>query len=274
MNPAELERLIAEIQRLPEDAATSSRDFGRGYAQAVRDVEQILRAAAARPVGRRSLAPIGDRAPRLLDLCCGGGGASMGYHRAGFEVVGVDIAPMPRYPFEFHQADAIEFLLEHGREFDIVHASPPCQPYTRMSKCREGLAGEYDDTIIAAIRDICRDLEIPFIIENAVGAPLFDPIELCGHMFGLQLYRHRWFETSVPIAAPPHKPHTLPTSAAGRWKPGTIMTVAGHCAPISVAKDAMGIGWMTRDELAEAIPPAYTEYLGGRLMAMRERTAA
>lgn len=193
----------------------------------------------------------------------------MGYHRAGFEVVGVDINPMPRYPFEFHQADAVQFLMEFGLDFDVVHASPPCQPYSRMSNCRDGLAQTYDDTMIAMIRDLCRSMQVPYVIENVVGAPLFDPIELCGHMFGLQLYRHRWFESSVPIAVPPHVPHTLPTSPAGRWKPGTIMTIAGHVAPISVARDAMGVGWMTRDELCEAIPPAYTEFIGGRLMSLR-----
>jgi DNA (cytosine-5)-methyltransferase 1 len=238
----------ATVVKLPEPAGVSS--------------------PAARSATQRTRAPRREGAPKLLDLCCGGGGASMGYYKAGFDVVGVDVNPMPRYPFEFHQADALEYLIEHGRDFDVVHASPPCQPYTRMSICRPGSGENYDDRLIEPIRELCRELAIPYVIENAVGAPLWDPIELCGHMFGLQLYRHRWFECSEPIPAPEHVAHTLPGSPAGRWKPGTIMTIAGHIAPISVAKDAMGIGWMTRDELVEAIPPAYTQYIGEQMLSL------
>jgi DNA (cytosine-5)-methyltransferase 1 len=263
------------VQHLPTEAAYGPFDLVGAHriakdlrgAVVVELTEPPAVEAAGGSAPRASRAPRNRNAPRLLDLCCGGGGASMGYHRAGFDVVGVDVNPMPSYPFEFHQADALEFLLEHGREFDMVHASPPCQPYTRMSICRPGSAENYDDNLIEPIRDICREMELPYIIENVPGAPLWEPIELCGHMFGLALYRHRWFECSEPIPQPDHVDHTLPASNAGRWKPGTIITVAGHCGPMPVAKAAMGIGWMARDELVEAIPPAYTEFLGRALMS-------
>lgn len=182
----------------------------------------------------------------------------MGYARAGFEVVGVDIVDQPRYPFEFHRADALEFPLEG---FDAVHASPPCQSYSAMSTCRPGLAGTYA-ALIPQVRARLLTSDLPYIIENVPGAPLIEPTILCGFMFGLELYRHRLFETSFPLEAPAHPDHVLPASRAGHWEPGTVMSVAGHIAPIAHARKIMEIDWMTRAELGEAIPPPYTEHVG------------
>ena len=201
--------------------------------------------------------------PRLLDLFCCAGGAAMGYHRAGFEVVGVDIKTQKNYPFEFHQADALEFPLDG---FDAVHASPPCQRYSAMSTCRPGLAGEYPD-YIGLTRTRLEASGLPWVIENVPGSPLRSPLMLCGFMFGLRLYRHRLFETSFFLLEPGHPRHDVPSSRAGHWTPGTIMSVAGHVAPVAEARAAMGIGWMNREEMAEAIPPAYTEYVGAALLS-------
>jgi len=208
--------------------------------------------------------------PRLLDLFCGAGGAAMGYHRAGFDVVGVDINPQPNYPFEFHQADAMTYPLDG---FDAVCASPPCQRYSGMSACRPGLSDDYPD-LVEATRARLQASGLPWIIENVPGSPvlkhsgLFDlhGIELCGHMFGLELYRHRHFESSVHLWQPDHPRHLVPGAKAGHWRPGEIISVSGNCSPIALARSAMGIDWMNRSELSEAIPPAYTEYIGAQLL--------
>jgi DNA (cytosine-5)-methyltransferase 1 len=205
--------------------------------------------------------------PLLLDLFCGAGGAAMGYHRAGFDVVGVDINPQPNYPFEFHQADALEFLARGADRFDAVHASPPCQRYSAMSTCRPGLAQNYPD-LVDPTRNIIEATGLPYVIENVPGSPLINPITLCGHMFGLELYRHRLFEVNFGLVEPLHPPHLKPASKAGHWKPGTVMSISGHMAPIAKAREVMGIDWTNREELAEAIPPAYTEYVGAQLLAV------
>lgn len=215
--------------------------------------------------------------PRLLDLFCGAGGAAMGYHRVGFEVVGVDKEPQPNYPFEFHQADVLDLVRSDWwlaqAWWDAVHASPPCQPDSAMSSCRPGLAEKYP-RLIEPTREILVGLGLPYIIENVPRAPLRDPLVLCGQMFGLELYRHRLFESSVPLSAPEHPEHVIPASKAGHWKPGTIMSVAGHVSPMAKAREVMGIDWTTRDELVEAIPPVYAEYVGRQLMAALESVAA
>lgn len=206
---------------------------------------------------------------KLLDLFCGAGGASMGYHRAGFDVVGVDLNPQKNYPFTFIQGDAIEFLRQYGHEFDAVHASPPCQRHSAMSNCRPGLADEYPD-LIDETRDLLLELNVPWVIENVPGSPLRDPIMLCGHMFGLELYRHRLFESNIELNVPVHPKHVTPASKAGHWKPGTVMSVSGHIAPIAKAREVMGIDWTNREELAEAIPPAYTQHIGRQVMSWLE----
>lgn len=221
--------------------------------------------------------------PRLLDLFCCAGGAGMGYSRAGFEVVGVDINPKPRYPFEFHQADALEFLREHGREFDAVHASPPCQHYSVVSKSHNGNAAAHPD-LVPPTREALRKNGRPWIIENVIGAPLINPVVLCGTMFpGLRVIRHRQFESSERLTAPgacqPHplcytmdkrKPHYGKLDEMTAF---VMVNGGGNCSKAAAA-DAMGIDWMTKEELNEAIPPAYTEYLGWQLRAALMLTRA
>lgn len=202
--------------------------------------------------------------PRLLDLFCDAGGAATGYHRAGFEVVGVDIKPQPRYPFEFHQADALTYPLEG---FDVVHASPPCQAYssTRSFYKRTDLP-----ELIEPVRALLVNSGRPYVIENVVRAPLIEPLILCGMMFDLRVLRHRLFETwPRMIWRPPHPKH--PRCA---WKAG-YFSVYGDGAGQRHSGDrgrkhewaqAMGINWMTRREMTQAIPPLYTEWVGLRLL--------
>jgi DNA (cytosine-5)-methyltransferase 1 len=191
----------------------------------------------------------------------------MGYHCAGFEVVGMDIKPQPHYPFEFHQADALEYVAEHGHEFDAIHASPPCQDYSFSYTPRNhGTAW-----LLPAIRELLIKSGKAWIIENVPGAPLRADFKLCGCMFELpRLRRKRLFETSWNgFALLPQCNH-----------PDPIVTVVGHgiCSGSwylgkidgkaygELAKQAMGIDWMNRDELSQAIPPAYTEFIGKYLI--------
>jgi len=200
--------------------------------------------------------------PRLLDLFCCQGGASMGYHQAGFEVVGVDINPQPRYPFEFHQADALTFDLAG---FDAIHASPPCQAYSNAQRIR---ANEHPD-LVAPIRERLVSAGVPWVIENVVGAPLNDPTILCGAMFdGLRVYRHRLFEASFPLPAPPHPEHVAPLRKMGRPPlPGEFMHIVGNFSGVQQGREAMGIDWMNREGLRESIPPAYARHVGAHLLA-------
>ena len=207
---------------------------------------------------------------RLLDLFCGAGGAGMGYHKARFEVVGVDIEPQKNYPFEFHQADALEYLQEHYQEFDAIHASPPCQAYSKTYSLPN--VGEYP-MLITQVRNALFSTGKPFVIENVEDAPLDNPILLCGSMFGLKLIRHRIFECRPPIWFPPSpcqckNMFTNSNRGLSSFKNGaTAITVAGNNYPLKDGKEAMGIDWMTnRFELSEAIPPAYTEWIGKHLM--------
>lgn len=183
---------------------------------------------------------------------------------------------MPNYPYPFIQHDVLDLLASWLRgdnnygfelvDFSAISASPPCQRWSRMSTSRPGLADTYPD-FIGPVRELLTEAGKPYVIENVPGAPLKDPVTLCGMMFGRELYRHRGFETSFPVTVPDHPEHVLPASRAGHWKPGTVMSVAGHIAPIAKAREIMGIGWTTREELAEAVPPCYTEYIGHFLAA-------
>lgn len=203
--------------------------------------------------------------PRLLDLFSGAGGCAKGYQRAGFYVVGVDNRPMPRYcGDEFHQGDALEFLAEHGHEFDVIHASPPCQAYSRLPDTfnrsdKPDLIGQTRRLLIAS--------EKPYVIENVAGAPLGFASRLCGSMFGMKTYRHRFFESSALIMTPPHRKHRDKCPPAGRRRiaEGGMISVCGHISQMAYARKVMGIDWMTRDELAQAIPPVYTEFIGRQL---------
>jgi hypothetical protein len=195
--------------------------------------------------------------PRLLDLFCCAGGAGMGYDRAGFDVVGVDVAPQPHYPFEFHQADAMTFPLDG---FDAIHASPPCQHYANVTLWR-GSADNHPDLLPPMLERLAAS-GLPWIVENVPGAPLRPDYILCGSMFGLPIRRHRWFQTSWG-GYEFHPPcHHRPTDLAFMHK--------GERA----YADAMGCTWMSAVEAREAIPPAYTEYLGNRLLAHLSEVAA
>lgn len=212
----------------------------------------------------------------IVDLFCGAGGATRGYQKAGFKVLGIDHKPQPNYCGDhFIHADAIEIApyLLSSRFVSAVHASPPCQPDSAMSNCRPGLADRYA-RLIGPTREVVMMSGLPYVIENVVGADLRDPITLCGQMFGLELYRHRLFESNLPLVVPEHPAHVIPASKAGHWKPGTVMSVAGHVSPIAKAREVMEIDWMTRDELAEAIPPPYTEWIGTQLLAHIEAGSA
>jgi DNA (cytosine-5)-methyltransferase 1 len=205
--------------------------------------------------------------PRILDLFCGAGGAAMGYHRAGFDVTGVDLAPQPRYPFAFVLADALAYVAAHGREFDAIHASPPCQKFTALAA---RWPGRSYPNLIDATRAGLEATGRPWAIENVPGAPLRHHITLCGTMFGLRVYRHRRFETSWLMFQPEHPAHTV--RAGGHksqrqrkqhYLAGGFVTITGNVG--SYCGPGMGIDWMTGEELSQAIPPAYTEWVGLQL---------
>jgi DNA (cytosine-5)-methyltransferase 1 len=201
-------------------------------------------------------------APRLLDLFCGAGGAAMGYHRAGFEVVGVDVKPQKHYPFEFVQADATEFPLDG---FDVIHASPPCQDHMQTPHRSHGTGWMLPHT-----RARLLEQDAPWVIENVPGAPMRADFKLCGCMFGLPgLRRERWFETSWQgFALALHHNHTDPTiSVVGHGMPSWVREKLGRNPTIIEYRAAMGIDWMNRDELSQAIPPAYTELIGAQFLA-------
>jgi DNA (cytosine-5)-methyltransferase 1 len=206
--------------------------------------------------------------PRLLDLFCGGGGATYGYQQAGFHVVGVDLEPQPRYIGDaFHLADAVTFPLGG---FDVIHASPPCQGYSGLSHCRPGVGEEYPQ-LIDIMRTRLKEQGGVWVIENVEGSglPAQDDlfgsygVMLCGSMFGLKLYRHRYFETSFPIAMPHHPRHLVPAHKAGhRPPPGMYVSVGGR-GQTDLWAEAMQIDWLQNYEMAEAIPPAFSCYIGG-----------
>jgi DNA (cytosine-5)-methyltransferase 1 len=226
--------------------------------------------------------------PRLLDLFCGAGGAAVGYARAGFDVVGVDLHPMPRYPFEFIQADAIEYLSETLAEgFDLIHASPPCQAYSIMRNLPWLKGREYWDSI-PPTRAALEAMGKPWVMENVVGAPV-DGIFLCGTMFGLRQpdggpeYRHRLFESTVFMLAPGHpkhheavRPGPLPGDRARRlsghgnadqWRSRSLDNGGHGTKGRQDWGQSLGIDWMRSADLAQAIPPAYTEWIGRQLLA-------
>jgi DNA (cytosine-5)-methyltransferase 1 len=206
--------------------------------------------------------------PRLLDLFCGAGGAAVGYHRAGFDVVGVDNVPQPNYPFVFIQADALEFERVTGaHHFDAIHASPPCQAYSIAAQSRRNEGYKYPD-LVGPTRELLAATGLPWVIENVPGAPIRPDVVICGCQVGLPLRRVRWFETSwwhFELAHPCH--HTGPVvSVVGHGTPTWVRDQLGFNPTIADYRAAMGIDWMNRDELSQAIPPAYTELIGHQLL--------
>jgi DNA (cytosine-5)-methyltransferase 1 len=210
--------------------------------------------------------------PRLLDLFCGAGGAATGYARAGFDVFGVDIERQPNFPFTFCRAEVVNYLnLMRGQlhRYQAIHASPPCQRYSSMTR-RWSDATHHPD-LVGPVRDLLIETGLPYVIENVAPAPLKDPVRLCGTMFGLGVFRHRLFETNWDLGQPPHPDHD------GRIGDGRYFTVTGHTGGSSTRDGwvggskqqwdkAMGIDWMLMRELAQAIPPAYTRFVGTSLM--------
>ncbi|MEU3426622.1 SAM-dependent methyltransferase [Streptomyces gardneri] len=213
----------------------------------------------------------------VLDLYCHRGGMAMGYYLAGYDVVGVDIDPAVEdaYPFPFVHGDAIEYLLAHGHEYDLIHGSPPCQAYTPLNAYNHKT---YPD-LIAPTRDAMLTVGRPYVIENVEAArpEMRDPIMLCGPMFDLRMYRHRLFETSFPITAPAHPEHTAICTRNGYLptpeRPFMTITGGRHSrAWQNAAADAMGMPWLKVPPggdipagirgVCEAIPPAYAQWIG------------
>ena len=257
--------------------------------------------------------------PRLLDLFCGAGGAAVGYHRAGFDVWGVDIKPQPHYPFEFIQSDAIQIMeaiygdcgdrsgrgrggsvefrtktSPTGREdqgrrsakpglgafpysFDAIHASPPCQKFSRtahLARSQGKKASNVD--LLTPIRPLLRATGLPYVIENVEGAPMESPIFFCGSSFDLKVRRHRLFESNLLLLGAPcdHERQGRPVGVYGS-KGDDIPKGGKTAATVEEAQEAMGIDWMPRwDELKEAIPPAYTEWIGRQLLQAIGKRAA
>lgn len=189
----------------------------------------------------------------------------MGYYQAGFgEIVGVDINEQPRYPFGFIRGDALQVLREIGGDFDVIHASPPCQAYAITNNIWKK-SESYPD-LVAPTREILQEIGKPYVIENVPGAPLNNPITLCGVMFDLHVIRHRLFESNQFLFQPEHQPHKFRASYGRSPKNGEYYTVSGHFGDVKGARKAMGIEWMRRSELAQAIPPAYTKWIGEQLL--------
>lgn len=212
--------------------------------------------------------------PRLLDLFCGAGGAGMGYHRAGFDVVGIDLHPQPNYPFPFVRADALEPPVDLSA-FDAIHASPPCQAHVSGMAAANAALGrtlEHVD-LIPATRALLRSTGLPYVIENVEGSPLLAPVRLCATAFALPMYRHRLFESNLLLMGCECE-HDRQREAKywTSWRPNgevrraKVVQVYGQAAERHLWPDAMGIDWMTPDEMTQAIPPAYTEWLGRQLL--------
>ena len=213
--------------------------------------------------------------PRLLDLFSGAGGAAMGYHRAGFDVTGVNIKPQKNYPFDFVQGDALEYVAEYGREFDVIHASPPCQAHVKgLAAVNRMLGRELRHTdLVGATREALRTIGRPYVIENVLNAPLDNPLRLCGSSFGLAVQRHRYFECSHFFLAPPCEHYRQQEAKYwtgwvkdGQRMKAKVVQVYGNGGDRHQWPEAMGIDWMRPEELCESIPPAYTEYIGEQLL--------
>lgn len=220
--------------------------------------------------------------PRALDLFCGAGGATAGLVAAGYEVVGWDITDQPRYfgrrtgQTRFEEGSAFLVSPKHVREFDLVWASPPCQGRTAYKRRPSHVKPVDTDGSIERIRLKLTAIGVPYIIENVPGAPLIAPVTLCGSMFGLDVRRHRIFECSFPVTAPACR-HDLQQGsypqATNRKNRRKTVEVGVWRIPLETQQRAMGIDWMQLEELSEAIPPAYSEFLGRAALAAMERAA-
>lgn len=232
-------------------------------------------------ISRQSgLPPKADGKPRLLDLFSCAGGAARGYQEAGFYVVGVDINPQPNYAGdEFYQADALTFPLDG---FDAIHASPPCQANIKGLRAVNMALDRTDDHVdlIGPIRERLQATGLPYAIENVEGATLHNPVRLCGSSFNLPLRRHRLFECNFPVMVPACN-HWWQTERKywTSWRPNgehrlaSVVQVYGNAGDSSQWAEAMEIDWMTRDEMREAIPPAYARHIGEYMLNSVEAMA-
>lgn len=217
--------------------------------------------------------------PRALDLFCGAGGATRGLQRAGFHVTGVDIAEQQNYCGDgFSCADALAVLdARYAGGWELIWASPPCQSFTAYRRKNPATVGASYPNLIPQVRQMLRSSGVPYVIENVEGAPLENPTTLCGSMFGLDVRRHRLFECSFPVLAPECR-HDLQRGnypqATNRRNRRKTVEVGVWRIPLSVQQQAMQIDWMTREELSEAIPPAYAEFLGRAALVSMNRSAA
>lgn len=226
--------------------------------------------------------------PRLLDLFSCAGGAAKGYHDAGFDVVGVDINPQPRYPYEHHVTDALGFVREHGHKFDAIHASPPCQTFSRTRTLH---SNDHPD-LVEPTRQALIASGKPWVIENVVGAPLIDPLRLCGTEFNmttpdvdgvpLKLVRHRLFESNIELHGNGGCAHdrTIQTAtvygAGGGWTPAHRDNPdrrGGYIPHTDVIKALLGIDWMTKHEMSQVVPPVMAEHIGRQLLAHIESSS-
>jgi DNA (cytosine-5)-methyltransferase 1 len=219
--------------------------------------------------------------PKLLDLFCCAGGAAKGYTDAGFEVVGVDLFPQPHYPYEFHQGDAIEYLKAHFQEFDVIHASPPCQTYSKTKTLHKNVHPD----LVAPTREALIASGKPWVMENVVGAPLLDPLQPCGTEFDmtaddvdgvkLKLVRHRLFESTMKIHGNGGCRHdkTIQTAtiygAGGGWTPAhrdNPERRGGYIPATTVIQKILDIDWMNKHEMSQVVPPKFAEFIGRQII--------
>ena len=203
---------------------------------------------------------------KLLDLYCCEGGAGYGFQQAGFHVTGVDLEDQPRHNGSFIKSDAIEYLLDNFMDYDFIHASPPCQKYSKSSMQFRILGKSYPD-LISATRKALISTGKPYSIENVPGSPLINPIVLCGTMFGIPTYRHRLFETNWILNQPIHPLHLAKNAKMGRKiKEGEFIQYVGHFSGVKLVQDFTGCHWMSQYGLAQSIPPQYTKYIGQQFL--------
>lgn len=204
---------------------------------------------------------------KLLDLYCCQHVGGYGFELAGFTVTGIDLYPQPKYPGDFIQADAIDYVLKHGHLYDYIHASPPCQEHSTASMQFRIQGKKYPD-LISATRAALILTGKPYDIENVPGAPLIDPILLCGSMFNYPSYRHRLFESNWGLKSPEHPKHINKSAKMGRAiKNNEFIQHVGHFSGVQYVRDLTGAQWADQYGLAQSIPPCYTKYIGEQFMA-------
>jgi DNA (cytosine-5)-methyltransferase 1 len=214
---------------------------------------------------------------KVADLCCGVGISGDGYRGAGMEVTGFDndLKCAKYYPGEFHSLDILTLTADDLKDYDLVHLGAPCQYWSKMCRCRPELREQYPDLItpMRPVLDVLAERGVPTVIENVDECDVLRPeqtIMLCGTMFGKELYRHRLIETGGGLMVPPlyHPKHVKRASKAGHWEPGTVMSIAGHIAPIAMARELMGVTRkMPREQLVEAAPAYYMAYVAAHAQA-------